>query len=35
MFAVEKKAKPSIGNIRGLNLAVVKVTAVQVAKLPL
>jgi hypothetical protein len=27
--------KPDIGNIRGLNLAVVKLTTVQVTKLPL
>jgi hypothetical protein len=35
MFAVRDKAKPEIENIRGLNLAVVKFTIVQVTKLPL
>jgi hypothetical protein len=35
IFTVEDRAKPDIENIRGLNLAVVKLTAVQVAKLPL
>jgi hypothetical protein len=35
MFVVQDKAKPVIENIRGLNLAVVKLTTVQVAKLPL
>jgi hypothetical protein len=35
IFAVQEKAKPGIENIRGLNLAVVKLTAVQVTKLPL
>jgi hypothetical protein len=35
VFPVQDKAKPDMGNIRGLNLAVVKVTAIQVAKLPL
>jgi hypothetical protein len=33
MFAVYDKAKPDIGNIRDLNLAAVKLTAVQVTKL--
>jgi hypothetical protein len=35
MFAVEDKAKPDTQNVRGLNLAVVKVTTVQVTKVPL
>jgi hypothetical protein len=35
MFAVGVKAKPDIENIGGLNLAVVKLTTVQVTKLPL
>jgi hypothetical protein len=35
MFAVYDKVKPDIENIRGLNLAVVKPTTVQVTKLPL
>jgi hypothetical protein len=35
MFAVLDKAKLDIENIRGLNLAVVKLTTVQVTKLPL
>jgi hypothetical protein len=35
MFAAKDKAKPDIENIRGLNLAVVKLTIVQVTKLPL
>jgi hypothetical protein len=35
MFAVQDKAKPDIENISGLNLAVVKLTTVQVTKLPL
>jgi hypothetical protein len=35
MFAVLDKAKPDIENIRGLNLEVVKLTTVEVAKLPL
>jgi hypothetical protein len=34
MFA-EDKAKPGIENIRGLTFAVVKLTTVQVTKLPL
>jgi hypothetical protein len=33
MFAVQDKAKPDIANIRGLNLAVVKPTTIQVTKL--
>jgi hypothetical protein len=35
MFAVQDKAKPDIENIRGLNLAAVKLTTAQVTKLPL
>jgi hypothetical protein len=35
VFTVYDKAKPGIGNIRGLNLVVVKLMAVQVTKLPL
>jgi hypothetical protein len=35
MFAVQDKAKPDIENGRGLNLAVVKLTTVQVTELPL
>jgi hypothetical protein len=35
MFAIEDKAKLDKENIRGLNLAVVKLTTVQVTKLPL
>jgi hypothetical protein len=35
MFVVKDKAKPDTENIRGLNLAVVKLTTVQVTKLPL
>jgi hypothetical protein len=35
MFAVEGKANPDVQYIRGLNLAAVKLTTVQVAKLPL
>jgi hypothetical protein len=35
MFTVCGKVKPDIENIRGLNLAVVKLTIVQVTKLPL
>jgi hypothetical protein len=35
MFALQDKVKPDIENVRGLNLAVVKLTAVQVTKLPL
>jgi hypothetical protein len=34
-FEVQGKAKPDIENIRGLNFAVVKLTTVQEAKLPL
>jgi hypothetical protein len=35
MLAEEDKAKLDIENVRGLNLAVVKLTTVQVTKLPL
>jgi hypothetical protein len=35
MFAVQDKVKPDIEHIGGLNLAVVKLTTVQVTKLPL
>jgi hypothetical protein len=35
MFATLDKANPDTGNIRGLNLAAVKHTNVQVTKLPL
>jgi hypothetical protein len=35
MFAVQDTVKPDIGNIRGSNLATVKLTAVQVTRLPL
>jgi hypothetical protein len=35
MFAILDKAKPDIGSIRGLNLAAVKHTTVQVTRLPL
>jgi hypothetical protein len=35
MFAISEKAKPDIENIRSLNLAVIKCTTVQAAKLPL
>jgi hypothetical protein len=35
MFAVYEKAKPDVDHIRGLNLAVVKLTTVQATKLPL
>jgi hypothetical protein len=35
MFAVYDKEKPDTENIWGLNLAVIKLTAVQVTKLPL
>jgi hypothetical protein len=34
-FAVYDKVKPDIENIKGLNLVVVKLTTVQVTKLPL
>jgi hypothetical protein len=34
-FAVQDKVRPGTENIRGLNLAVVKLTTVQVNKLPL
>jgi hypothetical protein len=35
MFVAQDKAKPDIENIGGLNLVVVKLTTVQVTKLPL
>jgi hypothetical protein len=35
MFVVQDKAKPDVENVRGFNLAVVKLTTVQVTKLPL
>jgi hypothetical protein len=35
MFEVRDKTKPDIENIRGLNLAMVKLKTVQVTKLPL
>jgi hypothetical protein len=35
MFMVYGKVKPDIENIRGLNLAVVKLTTIQGIKLPL
>jgi hypothetical protein len=35
MFVVQDKAKPDTENIRGLNLAVVKLTTIQVTELPL
>jgi hypothetical protein len=35
MFVVQDKAKPDTANIKGLNLAVVKLTTVQMTKLPL
>jgi hypothetical protein len=35
MFAVQDKVKPDIGNVTGLNLAVMKLTTAQVTKLPL
>jgi hypothetical protein len=34
MFAARDKAKPDIEDIRGLNLAAIKLTTVQVGKLP-
>jgi hypothetical protein len=34
MFAVKDKAKPDIENTRDLNLAVVKLTILQMTKLP-
>jgi hypothetical protein len=34
MFKVRGKVKPDIENIRGLNLAVVKLTTVQVTSMP-
>jgi hypothetical protein len=35
MFAVHDKVKPDTENIRGLNLAAVKLTTVHVTRLPL
>jgi hypothetical protein len=35
MFAAKDKANPDTDNIRGLIMVVVKVTTVQVTKLPL
>jgi hypothetical protein len=35
MLATSDKEEPDTENIRGLNLAVVKLTTVQVTKLPL
>jgi hypothetical protein len=35
MFAVYGKVKPDTENVRGLNLVLVKLTTVQVTKLPL
>jgi hypothetical protein len=35
MFAILDKANPDIENIRGLNLAAVKHTTIQVTRLPL
>jgi hypothetical protein len=35
MFVVQYKGKPDVKDIRGLNLAVAKLTTVQVTKLPL
>jgi hypothetical protein len=35
MFVAKDKAKPNKENIKGLNLAAVKLTTVQVTKLPL
>jgi hypothetical protein len=35
VFATQDKAKPDIENITGLNLVAVKLTTVQVTKLPL
>jgi hypothetical protein len=35
MFATFDKAKPDTGNTRGLNLAALKDTTVQVSRLPL
>jgi hypothetical protein len=32
MFVIQDKAKPDVENIRGLNLAVVKLTTVQVTE---
>jgi hypothetical protein len=35
MFAILDQAKPEVGSIRGLNLAVVKHTTVEVTSFPL
>jgi hypothetical protein len=35
VFALQDKVKPDTENVRGLNLAAVKLTTVQVTKLPL
>jgi hypothetical protein len=35
LFAVQDKVKPDVENTGGLNFAVVKLTTVQVTKLPL
>jgi hypothetical protein len=35
MFAIYVKAKPDIESVRGFNLAVVKLTTIEVSKLPL
>jgi hypothetical protein len=35
MFVLQDKAKPDVENMRGLDLAAVKLTNVQVTKLPL
>jgi hypothetical protein len=35
MFAVQDKAKPDTENIKGLNLVVIKLSTVQMTKLPL
>jgi hypothetical protein len=35
MFAILDKAKPNIENIRGLNLAALRHTTVEVTRLPL
>jgi hypothetical protein len=35
MFAILDKAKPDAGNTKGLNLAAVMFTTVQVSRLPL
>jgi hypothetical protein len=34
-FAAQDKAKPGVENVSGLNLTAVKLTTVQVTKLPL